>query len=239
MHGFARAAKGGNERSRKKQTLLAERLQTGQAPQRGCPAGDPVRLRSQQMRVFCAIDLPDNVRERSLQHIARLRDEVPQTQASWSRDNVHLTLKFLGEIPQSRVENLSQAASRSVAGLSPFEVFVEETGAFPQHGPPRVLWIGVTDASGELAELHARLEEECAKAGFAKEERPFHPHLTLARLRKPQGARTLASAHQELGFEPVVVTVSELLVMRSELTNEGSKHSVISKHPLKSQRLGA
>jgi 2'-5' RNA ligase len=191
------------------------------------------------MRVFCAIDLPDNVRERLLQHIARLRDEVPQTRASWSRDNVHLTLKFLGEIPQSRVENLSQAASRSVAGLSPFEVFVEETGAFPQHGPPRVLWIGVTDASGELAELHARLEEECAKAGFAKEERPFHPHLTLARLRKPQGARTLASAHQELGFEPVVVTVSELLVMRSELTNEGSKHSVISKHPLKSQRLGA
>lgn len=169
-----------------------------------------------------------------MRHIARLRDALPQTQASWSRDQIHLTLKFLGEIPKLRVEILSQAASRSVEGLSPFEILVEETGAFPKHGPPRVLWIGVTDARGKLAELHARLEEECAKTGFAKEERPFHPHLTLARLRKPQGARTLASAHKELGFERVAVTVSELLVMRSELSNEGSKHTVISRHLLPS-----
>jgi len=194
-------------------------------------------MRSQQVRVFCAIDLPNNVRELSLQHIARLRDEVPQTRASWSRDNVHLTLKFLGEIPQSRVESLSQAASRSVADLSPFTILVEETGAFPQHGPPRVLWVGITDASGALAELHARLERECATRGFAKEERPFHPHLTLARLRSPKGARTLVTAHKGLGFEPTEVTVSELLVMRSELSNEGSKYSVISKHPLRSRPL--
>jgi len=186
------------------------------------------------MRVFCAIDLPDNVRERSRRHIARLRDALPQTQASWSRDQIHLTLKFLGEIANSRVESLSQAAFRSVEGLSPFEVFVEETGAFAKHGQPRVLWIGVTDPSRKLTALHARLEEECAKAGFAKEQRPFHPHLTLARLRKAQGARTLASVHKELGFEPVEVTVSELLVMRSELGNEGSKHTVISRHPLPS-----
>ena len=189
------------------------------------------------MRVFCAIDLPDNVRERSMQHVAQLRDAVPQMHASWSRDQIHLTLKFLGEIPQWRVAVLSQTASRAVEGLSPFDIAVAQTGAFPQHGPPRVLWIGVTDASGKLAELHARLEEECAQAGFAKEQRPFHPHLTLARLRKPQGARTLASVHKELGFEPVEVTVSELLVMRSELSNEGSKHTVISKHPFKSRRL--
>jgi 2'-5' RNA ligase len=192
-----------------------------------------LRISESRWRVFCAIDLPDNVRERSMRHIARLRDASPQTQASWSRDQIHLTLKFLGEIAKSRVEILSQAASRSVEGLSSFEVFVEETGAFPKHGPPRVLWIGVTDAGGKLAEIHARLEEECTHAGFAKEERPFHPHLTLARLRNPQGARTLASAHKELGFERVAVTVSELLVMRSELSNEGSKHTVISRHLLR------
>ncbi|MDQ3668332.1 MAG: RNA 2',3'-cyclic phosphodiesterase [Acidobacteriota bacterium] len=184
-------------------------------------------------RVFCAIDLPEQARERIINHAARLRAVGQAAQASWSREeNMHLTLKFLGGIQTSRLSNLSNAATRAVADFSPFKITVEETGMFPKHGAPRVLWIGVKDNSGKLSELHNCLEHACAREGFAREERPFHPHLTIARLRKPQGARTLAVAHREMRFEPVAVAVAELLVIRSEPGGAGSRYSVISTHRL-------
>ena len=189
--------------------------------------------RQESWRVFCAIDLSGKVRASLMRQINRLREAVPHAQASWSREeNIHLTLKFLGEIQTSRLINLSNAAARAVADFPPFQITLEETGVFPKHGTPRVLWIGVKDESGKLAEFHTRLEEACAREGFAKEERPFHPHLTIARLRKPQGARSLAVAHKEMRFEPAYVAVAELLVIRSELSGAGSRYTVISSHRL-------
>jgi 2'-5' RNA ligase len=168
-----------------------------------------------------------------MQHIASLREAVPAAHASWSRDaNLHLTLKFLGEVSQDSVQSFSVATSRAVEGSAPFTILLEQTGIFPKQGSPRVLWIGINDPEGKLGVLQSHLEEESARAGFEKEGRRFNPHLTLARLRKPQHARTLASAHKELAFDPAEITVSELLVIRSELSNEGSKYTVISRHPL-------
>jgi 2'-5' RNA ligase len=95
-----------------------------------------------------------------------------------------------------------------------------------------VLWIAISDSSGKLGELHTRLEHEAAKEGFVRDSRPFHPHLTVARLRQPQHARTLATAHKEREFEGVEIEVLELLVIRSELSSEGSKYSIISRHQL-------
>jgi 2'-5' RNA ligase len=95
-----------------------------------------------------------------------------------------------------------------------------------------VLWIGVNDVSEKLLELHARLEDESAQVGFAKETRPFHPHLTIARLRQADNARTLANAHQHMEFDPLEIAVAELLVIRSELSSAGSKYTIVSRHPL-------
>ena len=184
-------------------------------------------------RVFCAIDLAASVRAKVIRQINRLRQAVPNAQASWSREeNIHLTVKFLGEIQTSRLSDLSHAVARAVAHFSPFQITLEGSGVFPKHGTPRVLWIGVRDESGKFAEFHTRLEEACAREGFAREERPFHPHLSIARLRKPQGARALAAAHKEMLFEPADVAVAELLVIRSELSNAGSRYTVISRHRL-------
>jgi 2'-5' RNA ligase len=168
-------------------------------------------------------------------HINRLREAVPHAQATWSREeNTHLTLKFLGEIQTSRLSNLSNAAALAVANLSSFGITLANTGVFPKHGAPRVLWIGVQDESGKLAELHTSLEQACAREGFAREERPFHPHLTIARLRKPQGATALAAAHKEMRFAPVILAVAELLVIRSEPSGAGSRYTTISSHRLAS-----
>jgi 2'-5' RNA ligase len=182
-------------------------------------------------RVFVAIELPHDVRARLAKHIDNLRSSMPEVRTSWSReDNLHLTLKFLGDIPVTNVERLSAAASIAASTVEPFEIVVEGCGAFPPRGQPRVLWIGIDDTSGKLALLHRALEDECSKAGFPREERAFHPHLTIARIRKPHDSRHLAAVHNEMGFEPEVVRASELSVIRSELRSEGSRHTVIARH---------
>lgn len=184
-------------------------------------------------RVFCAIALPPEVRARAAEHIARLRDAVPNVRASWDRaEKLHITLKFLGEIEQGRVEALVRAAARAAESAPGFDLKLEDAGAFPPRGSPRVLWLGVADLSGGLARLHARLEDECAREGFAREERRFHPHLTIARLRSPEGARRLAALHQEMGLEAQYFSVTKLIVMRSELGPGGSRYTELSQQEL-------
>ena len=186
-------------------------------------------------RVFCAIDLPQDAREQLLAHIKALREAAPHAHASWSRpENVHLTLKFFGDIEPDRVERLSRATSRVTQRNPPFQIGLGETGVFPPRGTPRVLWIGVNDPSGELTDLQLQFEDECAREGFAKEERAFRPHLTLARLRKPEGSRMLGEIHKGMKFRPVEISVSELLLFRSELSSAGSKYTIISRHGLAS-----
>jgi 2'-5' RNA ligase len=191
-------------------------------------------LRSGEVwRIFIAIELPSGVRQKLTAHINRLRTSLPDARASWGREeNLHLTLKFLGDISIEKVEMLSQAVQRAAANAAPFELTIESAGSFPPRGQPRVLWIGIGDPSDRLAELHAALEAECAQAGFAREPRAFNPHLTIARLRQPRGSRQLAAVHKELGFERETVSVSELAVVRSELRAEGSWHTVIARHEL-------
>jgi RNA 2',3'-cyclic 3'-phosphodiesterase len=183
------------------------------------------------LRTFIAIELPPEVRARVGQHIACLRHELPDVRASWSReDNLHLTLKFLGNVSVADIPRVSNTVERATKLMSDFEITVSGCGLFPPRGRPSVLWIG-TQASG-LQALHAVAEAELAAAGFPRESRPFHPHLTIARLRPAQGGRRLAELHKNLGFAPISFDVSEVVVFRSELLKEGSKHTAISRHKL-------
>jgi 2'-5' RNA ligase len=183
-------------------------------------------------RLFIAIELPPNVRSALKAHIDQLRTAVPEARAGWAAEaNLHLTLKFLGDTPLTRVEGLSRAARRAAHSVDSFEMIIGNCGAFPSSGQPRVLWIGVEDPSNRLTLLHQALEDECDQAGFAREERSFRPHLTIARLRKPQGARGLAQTHKKMGFDQKAVVVSHLALIRSELRKEGSRHTVIARHP--------
>ena len=214
-------------------------------------------------RTFVAIELPRDLRAKLIEHIAQLRRELPDTRASWSRDhNLHLTLKFLGNVPVTEIPKLSDAIARAASRVKPFELTVAGCGVFPPRGKPNVLWIGIDGSAGilpadpghlartslseaadtrhpalpvgtsHLAVLHSAIEDECSTAGFAREQRPFHPHLTIARLRKPGNERRLAAAHQKLHFPPERFKVSEVVVFRSELLREGSKHTAISRHRL-------
>jgi 2'-5' RNA ligase len=185
------------------------------------------------IRVFCAVELPVEVGRRAASHIAELRNQMPQVRASWDRsERPHITIKFLGEIEQERAALVSGAARRAARSVSPFHMTVEGAGAFPPRGSPRVLWLGVRDASGSLTRLQLKLEDECERVGFGREARPFHPHLTIARLRRPEGARRLAALHQDNGFAPIEVSVDDLIVMQSHLGPGGSRYTELARHKL-------
>jgi 2'-5' RNA ligase len=186
-----------------------------------------------RLRLFYAVELPSEVRERMAEHIARLRAEMPRVRAGWERtEKLHLTLKFFGAVPQSRVAALTLAAGRATSARAPFTLTVADAGAFPPRKAPRVLWLGLRDSRGDLARLHQTLETECAVAGFPREERSFHPHITIARLREPRTALALAELHRELGFPPLEITVNEIVLMRSELGPGGSRYTALSHHRL-------
>lgn len=186
-----------------------------------------------EWRLFCAIELPDDVRERLQEHIARLRTELPDAAASWSRvENIHLTVKFFGNVAVDRLPKISAAATRTTEQFSKFDIDIGKTGVFPRASRAQVLWIGVGDPSGQLSTLQKSLETECATEGFPNEARAYRPHLTIARLRKPVSARRLAEAHMKMGFPALTVPVHELIIFRSELSSKGSRYTAISHHPL-------
>jgi 2'-5' RNA ligase len=184
-------------------------------------------------RLFCAVELSDDVRARLQEHIARLRKEVPDAAASWSRvENIHLTLKFFGNVALDRIPKISAAATGTTKQFSKFQIGVGKTGVFPRPSRAQVLWIGVNDPSGQLAALQKRFEDECAAEGFEKENRAYRPHLTIARIRKPEGARQLAETHLNMNFPTIEVPLHELIVFRSELSSKGSRYTAISRHQI-------
>jgi 2'-5' RNA ligase len=189
--------------------------------------------RTKQWRMFCAFELPGALRTRINDHAKRVREAVPDATASWSRpENIHLTMKFFGNVDHVKVPVISDAAARAVKEFSPIQLQVGKTGVFPRPSRPQVLWIGIDDPSGALLKLQQQLENEFAREGFPQEDRAFHPHLTIARIRKPHDGARLALTHLEMNFHPVTVTLNELILFRSELSSKGSKYTAVSRHSL-------
>src|SRR5436853_2243645 len=97
-------------------------------------------------RTFIAIEIPPDIRRRIKDHIDQLRARFPDVRASWTReDNLHLTLKFVGDVPVERIPALANAAAEAAHEIKPFDLIVSGSGMFPPHGRPKVLWIGCAD----------------------------------------------------------------------------------------------
>jgi 2'-5' RNA ligase len=189
--------------------------------------------RAKPWRMFCAFELSETLQTRIHDHAKRVREAVPEAAASWSRpENIHLTVKFFGNVDPQRVATITATAERVVKEVSPIQIEVGRTGVFPRPSRPQVLWIGVEDPAGTLLKLQQSLDDGFAREGFPKEDRVFRPHLTIARIRKPHNAARLAQTHLETEFSAVAVTLNELVLFRSELSSKGSKYTPISRHRL-------
>jgi len=101
--------------------------------------------------------------------------------------DIHLTLKFLGDVEEERIPDIGGCIEQCVMGITPFTIAVRGMGAFPSDHSPQVIWIAAADESGTLSRMQLSLEDGLARLGFKKEKRPFSPHLTLGRLKSPRG----------------------------------------------------
>jgi RNA 2',3'-cyclic 3'-phosphodiesterase len=168
-------------------------------------------------RLFIAIDIPGEIRDALTRHAGGL------PAARWvPADQLHLTLRFIGEVGPQTFEAIKGALS----GLRfrAFPLSLRGVGHFPPGKHPRVLWVGV-EPSAELARLHQELELALMEIGLAPDERPFSPHLTLARLKEsnPATVSGFEARHQGLVFPPF--GVREVILYSSVLTNQGAIHS--------------
>jgi len=186
----------------------------------------------EQIRSFIAIELPEEAKE----GLARLRKELERDEHKFVKwvnpGGIHLTLKFLGNIPSKRVTEITEAIKEAAQGISPFHLEISGLGAFPSIRQARVLWVGIGGEVDKLSRLQKNIDSALAALGFAKEERPFVPHLTLARIREgasPPERRSFGELVGSTTFEDKYpVEVEAIRLMRSQLTPAGAIYTCLS-----------
>jgi len=180
------------------------------------------------MRLFIAIELPD----RHNRDLELLRADIPGSR--WvPAEQLHLTLAFLGEVAEETAALLARELSRICA--SPFTLSFAGTGCFPNRHQPRVVWVGIK-AEPCLTARAYKVHETVLACGIPQEERPFSPHLTLARLKLP-GARETAAfldLHRSVTMPPFPVT--EFILFQSQLTRQGAVHLPLRRFTLQCEQ---
>ncbi len=148
------------------------------------------------IRSFLAIELPKAI----LKKIEEIEVELRSTHADvrWvNPEKIHLTLKFFGNIEESKIDSILKSIEEPAQNTAPFSLKVKGVGAFPNLKNPRVIWMGLVDGREALISLQKRIETQLEKIGFQPEDHPFHPHLTLGRMKSSRGKEELVERMEE------------------------------------------
>jgi len=185
-----------------------------------------------QIRSFIAIELPEEAKK----GLARLRKELERNEHRFVKwvdpGGIHLTLKFLGNIPSKRVAEITKAIEEAAHGISPFHLEISGLGTFPNLRQARVFWVGIGGEVDKLTRLQQNTDSALAVLGFAKEERSFVPHLTLARIRQgasPLERRNFGELVGSTIFEDKYhVEVEAISLVKSQLMPTGAIYTCLS-----------
>ena len=191
----------------------------------------------EQIRTFIAIEMPAEIKE-SLSSLLTKLQPAKHPYVKWvPAEGIHLTLKFLGNIYPNQVPGLTEAINSAASGVTTFQLKLGGTGAFPNLQRPRVIWVSLTGDINRVKLLQQDIDVALSHLGFAREKRPFTPHLTLGRLKdratpvdKSRIGNLVAST--ELGGVPTM-TVTEVSLMRSILKPTGAEYSQLATATLK------
>jgi 2'-5' RNA ligase len=186
----------------------------------------------EQVRCFIAIELPDGVK-RGLRELQAQLKAGSQAPAKWvDPTNIHLTLKFLGNVAVDRMGEITTAMTQAVQGTSSLSLEIRELGVFPNPRRVQIVWVGVSGETEKLARIQQRIESKLERLGFPPEGRRFTPHLTLARLRDratPDQRAKLGQLIAETEFDAAPsFKVDSVNLMKSQLTPEGPIYTRLS-----------
>lgn len=187
---------------------------------------------SELIRCFVAIELPEPVRA----ELAGIQAKFKALRMDFLRwvepSGIHLTLKFLGEVPQERIPELVKAVEESVRGVLPFTLQLDQVGVFPNPRQPRVLWVGVGGEVSVLKTLQGNVDVAFSMLDFPEEGREFRAHLTLARVRDdatPGQRQSLGDMVTRTRLESASrFTVGGVSLMRSQLTPRGAVYTCLA-----------
>jgi 2'-5' RNA ligase len=182
----------------------------------------------EKIRAFIAVPASDEVKEIVAKTVGELK--AAGASVKWVEpENVHLTLKFLGNITAEDVEKLRVRLREALGSYSSFDVTAGKVGCFPGgRRAPRVIWIGLEGAIDRLKEIAVKVDETCAGLGFDPETRPFKAHLTIGRVRRGSGGlRELGESIGSIGFKPLKLQVDRVNLVRSRLSPQGPTYTVL------------
>jgi 2'-5' RNA ligase len=178
-----------------------------------------------------AVDISPEVRSATLRLIERLR--AAQTKVTWTKpDNLHYTLKFLGDVPAEQTPGICRAVREAVAPFTPFEVVAGHVGAFPAVSHPRTLWLGVSENVEPFELLFQAVERLLEPLGFPREHRRFTPHLTLGRVRENDPAALdplTGQLKKHSSFDAGPLAIASVTVYCSTFGREGPSYEVLSR----------
>ncbi len=182
-----------------------------------------------QMRLFVAVNFPPEIKQALGSFINDLR-AMPADVKWVGAQNLHLTVQFLGDTGEDLAPQVVEALKRSAVGVAPFYLTLGGVGVFPSRDRPRVFWAGVHGETAVLAELHRKVQKELGQLGFAPDQKRFSPHLTLARLRFPQGFTAVFEKAEKIarGKEFGCAKIQSVDLMLSELNPRGPRYSVLA-----------
>lgn len=191
---------------------------------------------SKTIRVFVAVELPSKVRSALADLIEKLRDtQIPGLRLVRA-EGIHLTLKFLGDVPKSQVESIVAAVSQAAQAGRAFALELGQPGVFPNRNAPRVLWVGIGGDLSPLLALHQQVEDALATLRFAKDRRGFNPHLTVARIRegsskadRQRAAEAIFSTRVQPGLR---IDVDSISLMQSTLLPDGAVYESLASMPI-------
>jgi RNA 2',3'-cyclic 3'-phosphodiesterase len=185
------------------------------------------------IRSFLAIELPKVIQDK----IGKIQGDLRASSADvrWvAPEKIHITLKFLGDIEESKIDPIADSFREFVYKTPPFFLSVQGTGAFPDVKNPRVVWMGLADEKGVLVFLQRQIETALEKIGFPAESRSFRPHLTLGRVNSNRGKATLAERIERHGADVIGdFEVEAVLLVKSDLRPSGPLYT-----PLRAIKLG-
>jgi len=184
------------------------------------------------MRVFIAIELSEEVKK----GIAQVQSEMmgSTNKVKWVEpSSMHVTLKFLGEVEDKRLNNIFDATDNVAAEFIPFQVEIKGTGAFPSIGRPKVLWVGIDQGSNELIRIVNKLEEKLFSCGFPREKKKWTPHITLGRVKQLKDKEFIRKViDREKQTQGGKMQVKYITVMQSRLTPQGAIYTPLKRFPL-------